>query len=481
MARSRLKKTLLATAMAVGPLAAHNVALAADLDAAATPSEELVITGTRDRDTSAEMAAPNTITVLSAEDLARNPDNSVAEALSRIPGVNVMSLGTQTTNSVAIDSAARGVGTYVSVRGMNGEYNVNLINGVDVAQGEPYSREVSLALLPPTGFDHIAVNKTMSAEMEGDAIGGIIDFRLPTAFDFSQKFHASVTAGGRLESRARDYGQDGLGDRFSGDIAAKFGEHDQLGLYVGAYYDKRNFGNSELGSIYPAQVNGMWTYALQDAKGNNPGLNPANNTELTGTNIGYTTGSTERYGVNGSLDWRPDDETSAFARLTWSRAHTDQETYDNQIYGDQISATAIGNGLFRPVIGGIQPRFWYETNPETDVLGTAQIGGEKRFGALTLAPDLFFSWGENNRPNHMEISARNREKSDILPFGGSNLFTYSGDFPQPLVTPAQIASSIADIANYGVRRAGELSEEYSSQVKGGAKLDASWDAGWGPL
>lgn len=478
MARTRLKTTLMATAMAVTTFGAQ----AAEMNAAASgPSEEVVVTGTRDRDTSAEIAAQNTTTVLSAEDLARNPDTSVAEALSRIPGINVMSLGTQSNNSVSIDSAGRGVGTYVSVRGMNGEYNVNLINGVDVAEGEPYSREVSLSLLPPTGLDHIVVNKTMSADMEGDAIGGIIDFRMPTAYDFAQKYHASVSAGGRLEGQARDYGQDGLGDSFAADFAGKFGDRDQFGVYVGGYYDKRNFGNSEMGAIYPAQTNGMWAYAIQDAKGNNPGLNPADNLLLTGMDIGYTTGSTERLGANASFDWHPDDVTSAYARVTWSRANTEQESYQLQIYGDSFGTEAIGNGLYRPTIGGVQPRFWYETNPEHDVLGTAQVGGETRLGALTLAPNLFFSWGENDRPDHMEISARNKEKSDAIPFGGTDLFTYDGAFPQPLLTPSQIASSVTDIASYGARRAGELSASYSSQVKGGGKLDATWDAGYGPL
>ncbi len=478
MARTRLKTTLMATAMAAASFGAYG----AEMDAAGgAPNDEVIVTGTRDRDTTAEIAAQNTATVLSAEDLARNPDTSVADALSRIPGINVMSLGTQSTNTVSIDSAARGVGSYVSVRGMNGEYNVNLINGVDVAEGEPYSREVSLSLLPPTGLDHIVVNKTMSADMDGDAIGGIIDFRLPNAYDFAQKYHASLSAGGRLETRARDYGQDGLGDSFSGDIAAKLGDRDQFGIYVGGYYDKRNFGNSEMGGLYPAQVNGMWAYAIQDAKGNNPGFNPANNLLLTGMDIGYSTGSTERLGLNSSFDWRPDDVTSAYVRVTWSRANTDQETYQEQIYGDSFGTQAIGNGLYRPTIGGVQPRFWYETNPEHDVLGTAQIGGETRFGSVTVDPNLFFSWGENDRPDHMEISARNKENSDAIPFGGNTLFGYDGPFPQPLLPPAQIASSVADIANFGVRRAGELSAEYSSQVKGGAKIDATWDAGYGPL
>ena len=40
---------------------------------------------------------------------------------------------------------------FTSVRGMDAEFNVDLVNGVTVAQGMPYSREVQFSLLPPSG------------------------------------------------------------------------------------------------------------------------------------------------------------------------------------------------------------------------------------------------------------------------------------------------------------------------------------------
>lgn len=454
----------------------------------AAPVEEIVVQSDRDRRAATdEMASDNAVSVLTGEDLARNPDNNVAEALSRIPGINVMNLGSQTQNSVSIDSAGRGVGNYTSIRGMNGEYNVNQINGIDVAQGQPYSRAVELSLLPPYGLDHIVVNKSMTADLDGDAIGGIVDFRMPTAFDFDKPVHAAVSAGAGLESRALDYGRNGLGGKIAGEMAAKLGDRQQLGVYVGAYYDRRDFSNSEAGGIYPAQTNGMWTWRQSDAAGNNPaGMDPLSNLLLTGLNVGYTTGFTERYGTSASVDWHPDTDTTLFSRLTWARAYTQQNSYQSQIYGDNIGTgakggTALGNnGLFQPVIGGVQPRFWYETNPEIAELGTYQVGASKKLGRWTVDPSLFFSWGSNDRPNHMEISARNGETFDAIPYFGSQLFGYSGDFAHPLLTPAQIAGPVADIGNYGARRAGELSEEFSSQVKGGARVDLTYDAhaGW---
>jgi TonB-dependent receptor len=171
--------------------------------------------------------------------------------------------------------------------------------------------------------------------------------------------------------------------------------------------------------------------------------------------------------------------------VTWGRADIVQDNYQNQIYGADIATggagESVGGGLYRPIIGAVQPRYWSETSPEADALGTAQIGGTTRAGAVSLAPDLFFSWGSNDRPDHLETSARNQPLTPAIPFGGPTLFAVEDGFPQPLLSPAQIAASVADIANYGLYRAGKTDTALSSQVKGGAKLDADWTIGAGPL
>ena len=160
---------------------------AVDRELAAT--ETVTIQANADRAETLELKSNTDVSVVSAEDIASHADRNVAETLSRIPGINVMystlsQVGSSGNgaNYGGLDTAARAEGQFVSVRAMNGEYNVNLINGIDVAQGMPYSREVELSLLPPVGIDDIVVSKTSTADMQGDAIGGTIDFRMPSAF-----------------------------------------------------------------------------------------------------------------------------------------------------------------------------------------------------------------------------------------------------------------------------------------------------------
>ncbi|MFD2783471.1 TonB-dependent receptor plug domain-containing protein [Novosphingobium pokkalii] len=107
----------------------------------------IVVVGNRYQAATLQMRSANTVNVISAQDLQHTAVHNVAEALGTVPGINVMNTGSAFAGGV--DGASRGEGMFVSVRGLNSEYNINLINGVSVAQGNPYSRGVQLSLLPP--------------------------------------------------------------------------------------------------------------------------------------------------------------------------------------------------------------------------------------------------------------------------------------------------------------------------------------------
>ncbi|RUL79009.1 TonB-dependent receptor [Dyella choica] len=429
-----------------------------------------------------QMNAVNTVNVLSADDLKYTAVHNVAEALALLPGVNTFNSGQSYFGG--IDGASRGEGMFTSVRGLNAEYNVNLINGVSVAQGMPYSRGVQLSLLPPSGMQTIVLNKTSTADMDGDAIGGTIDFRTPTAFDFSAPSSGSITASGRIESRARDYGDNGLGGGLAGEFQTKFGDQHQVGLYASAYYQSRNYVNSEAAGATAASGDGAWAFAHATAAGANAaGFDPQRNLESTGMYLGTSSGYTHQYGGNVSLDWKLDDTLTAYARATYAYAKTEQNTTYLQIIPKNISYAQIGNtGVYQPVIGRIPMRFWYETNPEKADLATFQVGADKVVGSWTLSPNLFYSFGDNDRPDHVEISARNDEYSSAdFPYGASSVMIYgSNGFAYPQLTPA-MSAQLSSVATMYARRAGELTEIYSGQEKGGIKFDARDDFDSGAL
>jgi hypothetical protein len=144
-----------------------SVLVSGDAAKASAAVSGVVVTGRRTQTAdSLQLTSTNTTTVLTAQDLARVPDQNVADSLSRVPGISVVEGGYPFTNGVSVDQAGRGEGNFVNMRGMDAEFNLNMINGVDVAQGLPYSREVQLSLLPPTGLQKVVVNKTLTADIE---------------------------------------------------------------------------------------------------------------------------------------------------------------------------------------------------------------------------------------------------------------------------------------------------------------------------
>jgi len=444
-------------------------------DSAANISDDIVVVGTRKQATNAKLSANNTVDVLSNEDLSHTAVRNVAEALGLMPSVNVVYTGSGFFGGV--DGASRGDGQFVSVRGLNGEYNVNLINGADVAVANPYSRSVELSLIPPSGLNTIVLNKTSRADMNGDAIGGTIDFRTPSAFDFKQQTTGRLTLGTRIESRARAYGFSGLGLNTAGEVSHKFGAGQQFGLYLSGYYDRRTFNNSTIGGIQEAGCCDFGTdFVQQDAAGNSaPGLDPVKNLFLTGANFGVSNGYTRRYGGNGTLDWHGDDGTVVYLRGTYAHTTSEQNSNLSQVVGSDkrggASGTPIGNGLYAPVIGTVTTKYWYETSPERAQLGTIQLGGSHRTGQLLIEPSLFYSWGENSRPNHIETAAG----ASPVAYGGSTLFGYADGYPQPLLTPTMLAA-LQNIPGMSIAGGDiEITKKLSTQHKFGTQLDLRYD------
>lgn len=455
----------------------------------------VVVVGNRFSARRAELKSAEPISVLAASDLQHTAVHNAAEVLGLMPSVNVMMTGNSFIGG--IDGASRGEGQYVSIRALNAEYNVNLINGVEVATAQPYSRGVQLNLIPPSGLQTVVLNKTSTADMDGDAIGGTIDFRTPTAFDFAAKQAGSISLSGNYESQAHRLNAKDKGYGATADFSRKFGANEDFGVYVSGYYNKRNYANSELGGLMEAS-GGDRAYALSyvDANGNIPaGMNPIDDLILGGFNVGVSSGMTELWGGTASIDWRPDADTSFYVHATYAHDDTTQNSILNQIVGEGMvrnegappvdaSGTllpgyiAAGGGLYQTTIPSVSNRLWYETNPEVAVLSTVSIGARKTFGAWHIEPNLFYSYGRNDRPDHLELWTTSiptgASSSGASPYGAATLVTYRDNFPVAHLTPGMQFSA----ENPGTMPAPccyELTSGHSDQKKYGGKFDASYD------
>lgn len=458
-----------------------------DFNLYAAAQEEVTVASNRYRAAAAQLDAIAPISVLSAQDLEHTAVHNVAEALQLLPGINVTSTGNSFFGG--IDGASRGEGMFAQVRGMNSEFTLNMINGVDVAQGMPYSREVQLSLLPPSGLQTIIVSKTAQADMQSDFIGGAVDFHTPTAFDFSDDQTFSATLGGRAETRAFDYNADGMGYSGSVEGSKKFGANNQFGIYASAYFDQRHFVNSELAAKTEAGSDGQWAFMVSDANGNSPtGTNPATNLTSLGFGVGISSGYTVRWGGNVAADWNVSSNLHVYGKASYAFAHTRQDTTFSQILATAVKRGSKGmqigtTGLYQPVIGDVSTRLWYETNPENANLGTAQIGADTSLGKWSFDGKVYYTWGKNDRPNHVEISNRPLREdggSNGFLYGGTSLISYDADgFPYATLTPA-MAARLGNLGANPARRAGDMSFQHSGQEKAGIILDSTYnvDGDW---
>jgi len=426
-----------------------------------------------------EMSRLNSVAILTRPALERQPSRTVGEALGALPGMTVLYTGQSFIGGV--DSASRAEGMFSAFRGLNTEFNLNMVNEVSLAQGLPYSRGVQLSLLPPAEFQTIVLHKTPRPEMDGDVVGAAVDFQTPTAFDFAARSHFAFSLSTNDSSRAQAYGAADSGEGFSLDYAQRFGAGDQFGLYAATYYERRVFANSEMAGIMSAQNDDGWAYRVSDGPtGANPaGGDPPDNLTQTSLNVGISTGENLSRSHVLSLDWRPDADLQFYLRATSAVTRTTQNSTHSQFIGRDLSWIDDGTGAFRLSVGSVSTRVWYETNPDYAALSSLTFGAHQRVGRWTLSPSAFLSKGESNRPNHIEASVRIDQVDGYntgtpRAFSGLSILYDSHGWPVPQFTP-EIYADFNDASNRLLaRRAGQLISQFSEQTRQGGRFDASY-------
>ncbi|WP_024461076.1 TonB-dependent receptor [Marinimicrobium sp. LS-A18] len=125
--------------------------------------------------------APSVIDVLSSDSVGNFPDQNVAEALQRAPGLSVQ--------------RDQGEGRFVVIRGIDPSFNSTTINGMRIPGPEADSRAVNLDAISSDLVESVEITKAITPDMDGDAVGGNIEVKTLTAFDLGGR-SGSVTVGG---------------------------------------------------------------------------------------------------------------------------------------------------------------------------------------------------------------------------------------------------------------------------------------------
>lgn len=117
---------------------------------------------------SIEKNSPNIVNVISSKSIEQSPDLTVANVIQRMSGIT-------------IERGNTGEGQYAILRGMDKRYNYTLVNGVKIPSPDNKNRFVPLDIFPSELLDRLVVSKSLTADQEGDGIGGAVNLVMKDA------------------------------------------------------------------------------------------------------------------------------------------------------------------------------------------------------------------------------------------------------------------------------------------------------------
>ncbi|MFM8637850.1 MAG: TonB-dependent receptor plug domain-containing protein, partial [Betaproteobacteria bacterium] len=165
---ARMRTGLTPTAAAVAAVAALSA-----VQAHAQQAQQVTVTGIRSAIESAISVKKNADGVtesLSAEDIGKLPDTTIAESLARRPGVTAQ-------------RTREGSASAISIRGLGPDFSGYLINGREQA-GIGNSRALDHSVYPADLIGGATVSPTADAALIGGGLAGTIDQKLidPTLY-----------------------------------------------------------------------------------------------------------------------------------------------------------------------------------------------------------------------------------------------------------------------------------------------------------
>jgi len=250
-----------------------------------------------------------TVDAVSSEDVGKFPDQNVADALQRVPGVSVDRSG--------------GESRYITVRGFGPEFNAVTLNGRTMAT-EVAGREFSFDILPSELISAAEVQKTSTADAPEGSIGALVNIRTQRPLDHPG-LHVSAAVAGIYDSMSEQ-----TKPKVSGLISKTNADGTLGGLLSVVHYQRSHI--EEL-----ATTSGWLT--------GNLGYNGI----AVPRTLDYRVTREERTrsGINAAFDWHPSDTIKLGVDAMYSRYKIDRDGYAASFFTSLnhiVDITADENG-----------------------------------------------------------------------------------------------------------------------------------------
>jgi TonB-dependent receptor len=337
-----------------------------------TTVEEVVVTGQRasDRDSLLKKRdAVSAVEVVSANDVGKLPDQNVAESVRRLTGV-----------SVATD---KGEGRYLIIRGIEPNLANVTINNQTASAPEPESRNVKLDDIPSALIGSVTVVKSLTADLDANAIAGQVDINTLTAFDRKKNILSARYVRGVYENSDRKANEGDLS------VGGKFGPEKQFGLVLAVNYSKRPSYSEDILATSRQVVNGVDLPAEMDQRIYDPAWRT-------------------RKGAVANFDWRPNDSVKLYARVMYSEFGDSESRNRFRFFfpgsaSSYTNLTADGGDIN---VGATTARRLFRQRSETTDTTTFSVGGDVYWGPGMLTVQATHAESNKKDPIRDEVEFR---------------------------------------------------------------------------
>ncbi|MBL8513867.1 MAG: TonB-dependent receptor plug domain-containing protein, partial [Betaproteobacteria bacterium] len=283
--------------------------------------DTVVVTGIRrgiEDAISLKQGSNSIVEAISAEDIGKLPDNSIAESIARLPGLAAQRVA--------------GRAQTISIRGLSGDFAGTILNGREqVSTGD--NRAVEFDQYPSELLSAVVIYKTPDATLIGQGLSGTVDLQTVRPLSFGKRAVAVNLRGeknslGKLNADSKDQGS-----RFSVS-------------YIDQSADKKlgwALGYARLES--PSQVQRWEAWGYPDSQGK-PGV--PNGTLLLGGSKQFADSTKgTRDGFMGVLEYKPSADYSMLLDVYYSKF--DQQTV---LRGYEAGLEWGGGTLSNPTVAG---------------------------------------------------------------------------------------------------------------------------------
>ncbi len=327
-------------------------AFAQDVPADDAVEGEIVVSGFRSSVESAQLEkreSSGVVDVIKAEDIAKFPDNNLAELLQRIPGVAISKEG--------------GEGRSISVRGLGPDYTRVRINGMeaiattggsDAGGGTNRGRGFDFNVFASELFSSLTVRKTASASVEEGSLGATVDLQASRPLDYRDQL---VVAG------SAKIGFNDLSKSWDPRVAGLLSWQNRDGTFgalISAAYSKRTIEEIGHSTVRwgPSGANGGFNAASTLAGFSVAQINaaPANDGSNWGSLIYHPriprydnwVNEVKRLGLTGAVQWKPGDNTEVIIEGLYSKATTVRdENYISALSFSRTGAAGKAESIIR--------------------------------------------------------------------------------------------------------------------------------------